>query len=153
MTLKGNCQTCTACKDPPKKTTTDSDCTSQPTEPLHEMSIERKGPIRSWPTTRGNHHLWVVLGLFTRSTKLIPIPDKKTNWKTTNDAVVTQVFCRHGIPRSILTDRSLEFDNSAMLELASELGISKKRISPLHSQANCAIERLNPTIGQTLKQA
>ena len=145
------CALCSACKDPPRKTTTDSVCTSQPSEPWQEISMDLKGPIGSRPTTRGNHYLLVVLDLFTRSAEMIPIPDKTA--KTVADAVVTQVFCRYGIPESILTDRGLEFDNSAMILLASELGIDKKRISPLHPQANGAVERLNRTIGQMLKKA
>ena len=144
------CALCAACKDPPRKTTKDSVCTSQPTEPWQEISMDLKGPIGSQPTTRGNHYLLVVLDLFTRAAEMIPIPDKRA--KTVADAVVTQVFCRHGIPESILTDRGLEFDNSAMLVLASELGIDKKRISPLHPQANGAVERLNRTVGQMLKK-
>ena len=39
-----------------------------------------------------------------------------------------------------------------MLLLATELGIDKKRISPLHPQANGAVERLNRTIGQMLRK-
>ncbi|KAK3738178.1 hypothetical protein QZH41_007178 [Actinostola sp. cb2023] len=80
---------------------------------------------------------------------MIPIPNKTA--KTVANAVVTEVFCRHGIPESILTDKGLEFDSSAMLVLATELGIDKKRISALHPQANGAVERLNRTIGQMLK--
>ncbi|KAK3752012.1 hypothetical protein QZH41_013324 [Actinostola sp. cb2023] len=49
-------------------------------------------------------------------------------------------------------DKGLEFDSSAMLVLATELGIDKKRISALHPQANGAVERLNRTIGQMLKK-
>lgn len=56
------------------------------------------------------------------------------------------------IPETILTDKGLEFDNSAMLLLASELGIDQKRINTRHPQANGAEERLNRTIRQMLKK-
>lgn len=93
----------------------------------------------------------VVVDLLTRSAEMIPLPNKSA--KTVANALVNEVFCRHGIPDSTLTDRGLEFDNSTMQTLATELGIDKKRISPLHAQANGAVERLNRTIGQMLKKS
>ncbi|KAK3746994.1 hypothetical protein QZH41_011945 [Actinostola sp. cb2023] len=114
----------------------------------HLVSVE--GPFGPQSTSRGNRYLLVVLDLLTRAAEMIPIPNKTA--KTVANAVVTEVFCRHGIPESILTDKGLEFDSSAMLVLATELGIDKKRISALHPQANGAVERLNRTIGQMLKK-
>ena len=69
------CALCAACKDPPRKTTKDSVCTSQPTEPWQDISMDLKGPIGSQPTTRGNHYLLVVLDLFTRAAEMIPMPE------------------------------------------------------------------------------
>ncbi|KAK3699102.1 hypothetical protein QZH41_008905, partial [Actinostola sp. cb2023] len=142
------CSVCATCKDPPRETTTDANLTSQPTEPWQEVSMDLKGPFGPQSTSRGNRYLLVVLDLLTRAAEMIPIPNKTA--KTVANAVVTEVFCRHGIPESILTDKGLEFDSSAMLVLATELGIDKKR--PLHPQANGAVERLNRTIGQMLKK-
>ncbi|KAK3736098.1 hypothetical protein QZH41_003542 [Actinostola sp. cb2023] len=144
------CSVCATCKDPPRETTTDANLTSQPTEPWQEVSMDLKGPFGPQSTSRGNRYLLVVLDLLTRVSEMIPIPNKTA--KTVANAVVTEVFCRHGIPESILTDKGLEFDSSAMLVLATELGIDKKRISALHPQANGAVERLNRTIGQMLKK-
>ncbi|KAK3726345.1 hypothetical protein QZH41_001516 [Actinostola sp. cb2023] len=144
------CSVCATCKDPLRETTTDANLTSQPTEPWQEVSMDLKGPFGTQSTSRGNRYLLVVLDLLTRAAEMIPIPNKTA--KTVASAVVTEVFCRHGIPESILTDKGLEFDSSAMLVLATELGIDKKRISALHPQANGAVERLNRTIGQMLKK-
>jgi transposase InsO family protein len=133
------CQPCAMCKDPSRKNTIDSTITGQPTEPWQDISMDLKGPFGSHQTNNGNRYLLVILDLFTRAAEMIPIPNKTA--KTVANAVITEVFCRHGIPESILTDRGLEFDNSAISVLASELGIDKKRISPLHPQANGAVER------------
>ena len=145
-----SCSVCATCQDPPRKSTTKLTLTRQPTEPWKEVSMDLKGPFGPTPTPRGNQYLLVVLDLFTRAAEMIPHPNKKA--KTVANAIITGVFCRHGIPESILTDRGLEFDNSTMLVLAAELGIDKKRISPLHPQANGAVERLNRTIGHMLKK-
>ena len=57
------------------------------------------------------------------------------------------------IPESILTDRGCEFDNKALSALANELGIDKKRICPIHPQANGTVERFNRTLGEMLRKS
>jgi hypothetical protein len=145
------CSVCASCKDQPSKSKTELTITSQPQEPWQQVEMDLKGPIGPQPTARGNRYLLVVVDLLTRSAEMIPLPNKSA--KTVANALVNEVFCRHGIPDSTLTDRGLEFDNSTMQTLATELGIDKKRISPLHPQANGAVERLNRTIGQMLKKS
>ena len=145
------CSVCASCKDSPSKSKTELTFTSQPQEPWQQVAMDLKGPIGPQLTPRGNRHLLVVVDLLTRSAEMIPLPNKSA--KTVANALVNEVFCRHGIPDSILTDRGLEFDNSTMQTLATELGIDKMRISPLHTQANGAVERLNRTIGQMLKKS
>ena len=63
------------------------------------------------------------------------------------------MFCKRGIPESLLTDRGCEFDNLTLGTIAHELGIDKKRISALHPQANGTVKRLNRTIGDILRKA
>jgi hypothetical protein len=77
--------------------------------------MDLKGPIGPQPTPRGN--FLVVVHFLTRSAEMIPLPNKSA--KTVANALVNEVFCRHGIPDSILTDRGLEFDNSTMQTLAN----------------------------------
>ena len=91
------------------------------------------------------------MDLLTRAAEMIPIPDKSA--KTVANAIVREVFCRRGLPESILTDRGCEFDNQALSTFAQELGIDQKRISALHPQANGNVERLNPTIGEMLRKS
>lgn len=74
------------------------------------------------------------MDLLTRPAEMIPVPDKSA--KMIANALVPEVFCRRGIPESFLTDPGCEFDNQALTTIAHELGIDKKRISPLHPQAN-----------------
>lgn len=92
-----------------------------------------------------------MVDLLTHAAEMIPIPDKSA--KTVASALIRDVFCRRGIPESILTDRGCEFDNQVLSTIAHELGIDKKRISALHPQANGVVERLNRTIGEMLRQS
>ena len=124
---------------------------SQPQEPWQEIAMDIKGPFGWKPTKRGNNYVSVVVDFLTRAAEMIPIPDKSA--KTVANAIVREVFCRRGLPESILTDRGCEFDNQALSTIAQELGIDKKHISALHPQANGNIERLNRTIGEMLRKS
>ena len=92
----------------------------------------------------------VVVDLLTHAAEMIPIPDKSA--KTVASALIRDVFCRRGIPESILSDRGCEFDNQALSTIAHKLSIDKKRITALHPQANGIVERLNRTIGEMLRK-
>ena len=105
-----------------------------------------------WKEPTMNRYVLVVVDLLTRAAEMIPIPDKSAKTVASARALIRDVFCRRGIPESILTDRGCEFDNQALSTIAQELGIDKKRISPLHPQANGIVERLNRTIGEMLRK-
>ena len=113
--------------------------------------MDLKGPFGTKPTPRGNRYVLVIIDLLTRAAELVPIPNKTA--ETVANALVKEVFCRQGIPESFLTDRGCEFDNQGLATLAEELGIDKKRVSPLHPQANGAVERLNRTVGEMLRKS
>ena len=117
-----------------------------------EIAIDIKGPFGKKPSKRGNRNVLVDIDLFTRAAEIVPIPEKSA--KTVASANIRDVFCKRGIPESLLTDRGCEFDNLLTLTtIAHELGIDKKRISALNPQANGTVERLNRTIGNMLRNA
>ena len=152
--VKKYCQSCVPCarnRPPPARPSARFTLSSQPQEPWQEIAMDIKGPFGKKPTNQGNRYVLVVMDLLTRAAEMIPIPDKSA--KTVANAIVRAVFCRRGIPESFLTDRGCEFDNQALTTIAHELGIDKKRISPLHPQANGNVERLNRTIGNMLSTA
>ena len=113
--------------------------------------MDLKGPFGTKPTPRGNRYGLVTIDLLTRAAELVLIPNKTA--ETVANALVKEVFCRQGIPESFLTDRGCEFDNQGLATLAEELGIDKKRVSPLHPQANGTVERLNRTVGGMLRKS
>ena len=112
--------------------------------------MDLKGPFGTKPTPRGNRYVLVTIDLLTRAAELVPIPNKTA--ETVAIALVKEVVCSQGIPESFLTDRSCEFDNQGLANLAEELGIDKKRVSPLHPQANGAVERLNRTVWRDVEK-
>ena len=146
-----SCVTCASSRPAPSHRCTRLTLSSQPQEPWQEIAIVIKGPFGTKPNKRGNRYVLVVIDLLTRAADVIPIPDKSA--KTVARAIIRDVFCRRGIPESLLTDRGCEFDNLTLTTIAHELGIDKKRISALHPQANGTVERLNRTIGDMLRKS
>ncbi len=136
---------------PPSHRRTRLTLSSQPQEPWQEIVIDIKGPFGKKPSKRGNRYVLVAIDLFTRADEIVPIPEKSA--KTVASAIIRDVFCKRGIPESLLTDRGCEFDNLTLTTIPHELGIDKKRISALHPQANGTVERLNRTIGDMLRKA
>ena len=133
-----SCVPCAAAQPKPSRPHAPLTVASQPTEPWQEIAMYLKGPFGTKPTPRGNRYGLVTIDLLTRAAELVLIPNKTA--ETVANALVKEVFCRQGIPESFLTDRGCEFDNQGLATLAEELGIDKKRVSPLHPQANGAVE-------------
>ena len=145
-----SCVTCAKANDPPRKYRAPLSVTTQPTEAWQHVSLDLMGPIGITPTARGNRYILVVLDLLTKGIELVAIPDKSA--KTVAEALVENVFYRHGLPESLLTDRGLEFDNKYFLALSRAVGIDRKKISAFHPQSNGAVERCNQTLGSLLRK-
>ena len=56
------------------------------------------------------------------------------------------IVCRFGIPRTIISDNSRQFDSQAFRSFCSNLGIKNKYLSPGHPQANGQTEVTNRTL-------
>ena len=147
----GSCVTCASSFPPPSHRRTRLTHSSQPQEPRQEIAIDIKGPFGMKSSKRRNRYVLFAIDLFTRAAKIVPIPEKSA--KTVASAIIRDVFCKRGIPESLLTDRGCEFDNLTLTTIAHELGIDKKRISVIHPQANGIVERLNRTNGDMAKES
>ena len=76
---------------------------SQPQEPWQEIAIDIKGQFGTKSSKRGHRYVLVAIDLFTRAAEIVPIPNKSA--KTVASAIIRDVFCKRGIPESLLTDR------------------------------------------------
>ena len=151
--VRSYCRSCVVCaksNDPPKKFRAPLSVTTQPTEPWQHVALDLMGPIGPTATQKGNRYVLVALDLFTKGIELAAIRDKSA--KTVAEALVDQVFYRHGLPESLLTDRGLEFDNQYMAAIAQAVGLDRKKISAFHPQSNGAVERCNQTVGSLLRR-
>lgn len=143
-----SCDPCACNRPAPSHPSTRFTLSSHQQEPWHEITMDIKRPL--WQEMY-HRYVLVVMDLLTREAKMIPILDKPAKTVLCR-AVVHQVFCRWGIPESVLTDQGCEFDNQALSTVAQQLGLPL-RISALHRQGSGNVEKLNPTIGEMLKKA
>lgn len=93
-----SCVTCARSCPAPSRRLTRLTLSSQPQEPWQEIAIDIKGPFGTKPSKRGSRYVLAVIDLLTRAAEMIPIPDKSA--KTVASAIIRDVFCRRGIPRT-----------------------------------------------------
>jgi len=69
---------------------------------------------------------------------------------TVAHALVEQVFCRHGTPVALLSDRGGEVDGHVVREVCRLLQIDKMRTSAYHPACNSACERMHRTLNSLM---
>ena len=62
------------------------------------------------------------------------------------------IIYRFGIPQSLVSDNTLQFDNQAVRNLCDQFDINKDFSAPYHPQSNDQVEAVNKIIKITLKR-
>ena len=127
----------------------------------------RKAPILSYPVPRapwdavaidilklpltesGNEYLLVIMDHFSRFCILVPLPDKSA--KTVARAIVDELICKFGSPKSLLSDNGGEFNNAILEEICGNFNIKKCNITPYHPASNGLVERQNRKVLNSLR--
>ena len=63
------------------------------------------------------------------------------------------VYCRYGVPQTIITDNGTQFNNPEFISFARDLGTTVRFASVAHPQANGQVEAVNKKIMQLLKRS
>jgi transposase InsO family protein len=71
---------------------------------------------------------------------------------TVAEAVVTNFFCRFGIPRELYSNQGRNFESHLLQEVLQRLGVSKTRTTPLHPQSDGMVVRYVKTIEEHLRK-
>ena len=115
--------------------------------PWQVIAVDLCGPLPE--TTDGNTQILVLADHFTRWYDAIPIRDGQAS--TVAKVLDERVFSYFGIPETIHTDQGAQFE-SALFRACCELWNCKKtRCAPYHPQGNSIVERLNRTLGNSLR--
>jgi transposase InsO family protein len=71
---------------------------------------------------------------------------------TVAEALVTNYFCRFGIPRELHSDQGRNFECRLLQGVLQRLGVSKTRTTPLHPQSDGMVERYIKTVEEHLQK-
>ena len=80
----------------------------------------------------------------------IPCCETKIAQETAN-LLIKFVFCRHGLPLEVISDRGPQFKSQFWKSLPESLGIKRKLSTAFHPQTNGLTERTNQTLEKYLR--
>lgn len=103
------------------------------------------GPLKQ--SEKGNLYIMVLTDYLTKWPEAVALPDKSA--KTVCSALV-EIFCRLGIPTTVISDQGREFCNGVNESLCAALGITHKVTTPYNPQGNGLTERYNQTLTDCL---
>jgi transposase InsO family protein len=92
----------------------------------------------------------IAMDYFTKWLEVYAIPNQEAS--TIAVTLVTNFFCRFGIPRELHSDQSHNFESHLLKEVLQRLGVSKTRTTPLHLQSDGMVERYIKTIEEYLRK-
>ncbi|CAC5375615.1 unnamed protein product [Mytilus coruscus] len=101
------------------------------------------------PVTRNaNEYLIVITDYFTKWTESFAVSNHTA--LTVADKLVTEVFCRFGVPSQLHSDQGREFMSDLFTQICILLNIDKTRTCPYRPQSDGLVDRINRTLIQML---
>jgi hypothetical protein len=116
--------------------------------PFERITIDIAGPFPR--SDQGNRYLLITMEYFTKWPEAYAIHNQEA--ATVAEALVTNFFCRFGVPRELHSDQGRNFESRLMQELLERLGVNKTRTTPLHPQSDGMVERYIKTIEEHLRK-
>ena len=102
------------------------------------------------PESLGYNNILVVVDRFFKEAVFIPCT-KEENTLTTAELFRDHVWCQHGLPSLVISDRGSIFASHFMGELYKILEIKRKMSTAFHPQTDGQTERLNREINTYLR--
>jgi transposase InsO family protein len=133
-------------------------CVKCPVCAKYKLKRRRKGKMKHQPsgvamervaidlavnlpvTQKGNVNILIVTEYFTRWTEAYAIPDGTA--ETVAEYLVTNFFCRFGLPKFLHSDQGTNFESKLFTEVCRLLEIHKTRTSPYRPQSDGSAEKM-----------
>ena len=109
----------------------------RPTKPFELITTDILGPL---PITKNNNkYVLVVVDHFTKWLEVFPM-NNQTALTVANNLIT--VFCRHGMPETILSDQGSNYTSELLNQLWEVLDIHKVQTTIFHAQCDGNSERI-----------
>ena len=102
------------------------------------------------PESLGYNYILVMVDRFSKEAVFVPCTKEETALSTA-ELFRDHVWCQHGLPASVVSDRGLVFASNFLGELYRLLGVKRKMSMAFHHQTDGQTERLNREINQYLR--
>lgn len=143
-------RTCEQCQRAGTNITRKSEMPQQPMlfcEVFDVWGIDFMGPF---PSSFG--FLYILLVVYYVSNWVEAIPTRTNDCRVVEDFVRSNIFCRFGIPRAIISDQGTHFCNRTMETLLNKYGVVHRVSTAYHPQTNGQAEISNREIKQILEK-
>ena len=96
----------------------------------------------------GNRYVFVFSDYLTRWPEAFAVSSMEAT--VIAKLIVNEIFCRHGAPKTLLSDRDKNFLSKLFREVCNLLSIKKLNTTAYHPQTDGLVERFNSVISQSL---
>jgi hypothetical protein len=104
--------------------------------PYERYAIDKSRPFLE--SERANSHLLVIMGCFTEWPEVQAIHNQEASKMA--DVLVTNFFCRFGVPRVLYSDQGWNFEMRRVPNILRCVGVCRMRTNPLHPQSDGTVE-------------
>ena len=119
-----------------------------PQHAFHTVSIDAVGPF---PRSRsGNRFILIAIDHFSKWVEAKATRDISA--RTTATFLLSDIFCRHGCPQTLLSDNGTNFNAKLVTSLVELLGVHQDFAAPYNPSTNGAVERANSTLVSVLRK-
>jgi hypothetical protein len=106
------------------------------------------GPLQETP--RGHDTILVIVDRLSKYVHCVPTHSKVTAIEAAR-LFMTHVFANHGMPKHVITDRGVQWNNNFTKHLMRALGIRHHMSTAFHPQTDGQTERTNKTLVEVLR--
>ncbi|XP_060200829.1 uncharacterized protein LOC132629109 [Lycium barbarum] len=134
------------------------DLIHSPPSELHTMSapwpfaawgMDVIGPIEP-KASNGHRFILVAIDYFTKWVEAVTL--KSVTKNAVVDFVHSNIICRFGIPRTMITDNAANLNSHLMREVCQQFKITHRNSTPYRPKANGAVEAANKNIKKILRK-
>lgn len=101
------------------------------------------------PSRSGLENVLVMTDVFTKYTLAVPTRDQRA--ETVAQVLVTEWFCKFGVPARIHSDQGRSFESALIQQLCHLYQVEKSHTTPYHPAGNGQCERFNRTLHNLLR--